>query len=403
MISSRNFWIGLLLALPLVSNPMFSQTPDAADKAGQYADEGQAALAAGRLDEAEHDFEQLRLLEPNVAEVHAMLGRIYFQERKFDLAATELKAALKLKPTLPKARTLLAVCLSEMTEYNPALPGLEDCFRHSGDSAERRMCGLQLERSYTGLKLDQKAVEVALQMDRLYADDPEVLYHSSQIYGNMAFQAVRKMTDVAPNSPWRFLAAAEVNESQGATAAAIDQYRQVLELDPHHPGIHYRIGRTLLAQGRRTGTLQAQSEALKEFLAELNIDPANANAAYEAGEIYRNAGDYPNAEKYFQMAIGYYPEFDDAQIGLATVYLAQNKPQLAVPALRQAIAVDPSNEVSWYRLSQAQRSLGNAAEQGKAMAEFRRLHQSQKSPAAAGQVAPSTEVTKQKLDSNEAP
>ncbi len=389
----------MLLVLPLVCNPTFCQTPDAA----QYAEQGQEALAAGHLDEAQRDFEALRGLQPNVAEVHAILGRIYYQQRKFSLAAAELEAALKLKPSLPKARTLLAISLSEMTEYRKALPGLEDCFLHSGDPAEKQMCGLQLERAYLGLNLNQKAVEAALQMDKLYPDDPEVLYHSSQIYGKMAFEAVQRMSIVAPNSPWRHLAAAEVNESQGATAAAIEEYRQVLELDPNRPGVHYRIGRTLLAQGRRSGAKQDQTDALKEFLAELEIDPANANAAYEAAEIYRNAGDYPNAEKYFLAAIGYYPDFDDAEIGLATVYLAEDKAQLAVPALRKAIAVDPSNEVSWYRLSQAERSLGNTAEQSKAMAEFRKLHEAKLKQQDNGQIAKSTEVTRQKLDPEVAP
>ena len=103
------------------------------------------------------------------------------------------------------------------------------------------------------------------------------------------------------------------------------------------------------------------------------------------------------------MAIRYYPDFDDANIGLATVYLAEDKAQLAVPALRKAIAVDPSNEVSWYRLSQAERSLGNAAEQGDAMAEFRRLHGAQLKQSAPGEAGQSTDVTRQKLDSDVAP
>ncbi len=391
------------MAYPLATNPAFSQTPDPADRTAQFAEQGQAALAAGHLEEAQRDFEQLRGLQPNVAEVHAILGRIYYQQRKFNLAVVELQTALKLKPSLPKAHTLLAISFAEMTEYRQALPGLEDCFLHSTEGSEKQMCGLQLERAYVGLKLDQKAVETALQMDRLYPDDPEVLYQSSRVYGKMAYEAILRMNIVAPNSPWKYLAAAEVNESQGATAAAIDQYRQVLALDPKRPGIHYRIGRTLLAQGRKSGAQQDQTEALKEFLAELEIDPANANAAYEAGEIYRNSADYPNAEKYFQIAISYYPDFDDAQIGLATVYLAEDKAQLAVPSLHKAIAVDPSNEVSWYRLSQAERSLGNTAEQSKAMAEFRRLHQAKLKQQQSGQVASSTEVTKQKLDSDATP
>jgi tetratricopeptide (TPR) repeat protein len=399
MFVSRKLRTGLLLVLPLVCSPVFSQTGEAE----QYAEQGQAALAAGRLDEAARDFEQLRQLQPNVAEVHAMLGRIYYQQRKFNLAAAELETALKLKPSLPKARTLLAISLSEMTEYRKALPGLEDCFEHSSDPAEKQMCGLQLERAYIGLDSETKAVEIALKMNQLYPDDPEVLYHSSKIFGKAAYDAIQRMNAVAPNSEWHHLASAEVFESQSDYAAAIAQYRQVLAANPNQPGIHYRIGRTLLAQGRRSGSQQDQSEALKEFLAELEIDPANANAAYEAGEIYRDQSDYSNAEKYFQSAINYYPDFDDAQIGLATVYLAEDKAQLAAAALHKAIAVDPTNEVSWYRLSQAERALGNKDEQAKAMAEFRKFHQARLDHPAASQVAQSTDITKQKIDPDVAP
>jgi len=339
-----------------VCSPIFSQSSPSSEDAQHYAEQGQAALAAGHLDKAEHSFEQLRAIEPDVAEVHAMLGRVYFQERKFSAASVELQAAVRLKPNLPKARTLLSIALSESSQYQQALPGLEDCFHQSSDPAEKRTCGLQLERACTGLKLDKKAVDVALQLDGLYPNDAEVLYHSSQIYGNMAFQSIKRMTDVAPSSPWRYLAAAEVNESQGATAAAIEQYRQVLAIDANHPGIHYRIGRTLLAQGRKSGS-----------------------------------------------ALQYYPDFDDAQIGLATVYLAEDKAPEAVPALRKALALDPTNEVAWYRLSQAERSVGDSAEQNKAMAEFRRLHQARLAQENSAKPAEQSEVTKQTIDEHATP
>ena len=373
------------------------------ESAEQYAQEGQAALAAGRIDIAEHDFEKLRDVEPGVAEVHATLGRIYFQERKFVPAVRELKVALKQKPALPKIRTLLAVAQSEATEYQAALPGLEECLHHSTDDADKHMCGLQLERAYTGLKMDQKAVAVALEMDKLYPSDPEVLYHSSQIYGNMAYQAIHQMSVVAPNSPWRYLALAQASESQGAYSAAIDEYRQVLGFDPHHPGIHYRIGRTLLEQGRRAGAGQDQSEALKEFLAELEIDPVNANAAYEAADIYLDSDDLANAQKYFESAISNYPDFEDAHIGLATVLLQRNQPTPALTELRKAIALNPGNEVSWYRLSQAERAAGDSGEQAKAMTEFRRLHQEQLNQAPATRSNEPAEITKQAIDPQAAP
>jgi len=88
----------------------------------RYAEEGQRALAEGRIQDAENAYEKLRDLEPGVAEVHANLGLIYFQEGRFDQAVPSLRQALKLKPGLSKTDNLLAVSLSELGRYTEALP-----------------------------------------------------------------------------------------------------------------------------------------------------------------------------------------------------------------------------------------------------------------------------------------
>ena len=99
-----------------------------ADAIQKYSEQGQRALAQGNYAEAEAAFEKLRELEPGVAEVHANLGVIYFQERKFEPAVSALRQALKLKPALPKTDAMLAMSLSELGRYAEALPGLEKCF-----------------------------------------------------------------------------------------------------------------------------------------------------------------------------------------------------------------------------------------------------------------------------------
>src|SRR5262249_10771728 len=150
----------------------------------RYSQEGQKALAEARYPDAEQAFEKLRTLEPDVPEIYANLGLIYFQEKKFEQAVPSLQHALKLNPALPNLDTLLAMSLSEWGRSREASAGLEKGFHHSSDPAIKRMCGLQLERAYTGLKQDSNAVEVALELDRLYPDDPEILYHNSKIIGN---------------------------------------------------------------------------------------------------------------------------------------------------------------------------------------------------------------------------
>jgi len=391
----------VLLAWGFLAGSVTGQSgqPTAAERSAEV---GQNALAQGRYEEAKKAFEQLRVLEPGVAEIHANLGLIYFQEREFDKAVVSLRQALRLKPSLGKSENLLAMSLSELGHYTDALPGLEKCFRHSSDAEIKRMCGLQLERAYTGLKRDTKAVEVSLELNRLYPDDAEILYQTGKIYGNLAFLTMQKLVRAAPESAWKHLAAAEALESQGSYSVALVEYRLVLALEPDRPGIHYRLGRTLLARSYQVTSAQDVTDAAAEFERELQLSPSNANAAYELGEIRRKDGKFEEAQKLFEMALQGYPDFEEAHLGLASALLSMQKPGLALEHLHKAMEGNSTNEVSWYRLSQVQKALGNVAEQQKAMAEYRRLHDVTKQQNDLDPIFSPREVTKQGVDASTA-
>jgi tetratricopeptide (TPR) repeat protein len=387
----------LLILLWLSAASLLAQQPDPASLQ-RYFQEGEKALAEGRYADAERSYSKLRELNPEVAEVHVKLGLIYFQQGKFAQAVPALDKALKLKPALPNADILLAMSLSEMGRYNEALPGLEKGFRRSPDPALKRLAGLQLQRAYTGVQKDNKAVEIALELNRLYPDDPEILYYGSRLYANFAYLMLRKLSAVAPTSVWRRQASGETFESQGQHELAIREYRAVLALDPGRPGIHFRLGRTLLARGQP----ELQAEALKEFEQELQLDSTNGNAAYEAAEIYRRSGRLDSAVKFFEIALKNDVQFEEAQIGLGRVLLTQGKPALALQHLQKAASLNSSNEVSQYQLSQAYRALGKTAEQQKALNEFQRLRAEKARRDEKADLSP-REVTKQELDAEGKP
>ena len=385
----------VLVVLVLAASTAGAQDTSSVER---YAEEGESALAAGRYAEAEKAFEKLRQLEPSMAEVHANLGLIYFQERKFEQAVPTLREALKLKPALTKTDNLLAMSLSELGRYEEAVPGLEKCLHHSSDTEIKRMCGLELQRAYTGLKKDDKAVEVAMQLNRLFPDDPEILYQTGKIYGNFAFLTMEKLAQVAPTSVWKHLAAAEAHESQGSYDQAITEYNEVLKLEPQRPGTHYRIGRSLLGRYWQRRSAEDLTAAEKEFEQELQIDPANANSAYELGELRRKANRFDEAQQYFEQALQHYPDFPEAQLGLAAVLQAKKLNDQAVIHAQRAVAIDPENEVGWYRLAQIQKALGNNAEQEKALAEYRRLHDKSSQQRGLEPVFSPREVTKQEVE-----
>jgi tetratricopeptide (TPR) repeat protein len=389
------------LCLPILLLSSFfsaSARGQAVDPVEQYSQQGQQALAQGNYPAAQAAFEKLRELEPGVAEIHANLGLIYFQEKKFSEAVVALRQAARLKPNLTRTAPLLAMSLSELGKFDEALPGLEKCFHGPSDASAKRMCGLQLMRAETGKGRDAQAVAAALELKRLYPGDPEILYHTGKIFGNYAYLTMQDLWHVGADSIWRHQAAAEAYESQGSFDPALSEYRAVLAIDPNRPGIHYRIGRTLLARKLKQSTTQPDEEAAREFEAELNIEPNNANAAYELAEISRKGGQLDRAQELFDRALKLHPDFGEAQLGLAAVFVSQNKAAEALPHLQRAVAIDPQNEVAWYRLSLVQRSLGNAADQQKAMAEFKRLHESAGQPILTRDIMAPAEVTKQEID-----
>jgi tetratricopeptide (TPR) repeat protein len=376
-------------------NRLGAQAPDVRSRLSQ---EGAHALSEHRYADAQRAYEQLRDLSPDVAEVHASLGFIYFQQGHFDLALPALRQALKLRPALPNASVLLAMSLSELGRFEEALPGLEGGFKQAADSALRRAAGLQLQRAYTGLERHAEAVNVMFRLAQLYPRDPEVLYNASRLYANFAFVTLRTLAEVAPDSLWVHLAAGEANESQGLNDAALKEYRAALAIDPKRPGIHFRLGRVLLARSAQgPNGAEREAEALNEFARELENDSTNANAAYEIGEIHRKAGNLGEARNFFEIALKHYPDFEEALIGLGRSLVALQQPKAALPYLTKAIALNAKSAVAYYQLAQAHRALGDTAAQEKALAMFEQLRSASESTATTGTVS-RPEVTKQTLD-----
>lgn len=370
-----------------------------ADLIEKYFRDGEKALAENRYDDAEKSYDKVRQLAPGMVEVYGRLGLVYFQQRRYEEAVPVLRRGLKLSPSLPRADILLAMSLSELGRFAEALPGLQKGFK-TGDAELKRMTGLQLQRAYMGLKRDHDAVAVALELSRLYPTDPEILYHTGRVFGHFAFLHIRRLAEVAPTSTWRYQAAGEVHESQGNHALAIAAYKQILATSPRRPGVHLRIGRALLASGQA----DADAAAASEFEQELQVDATNANAAYELGDLLRRQGRLQEARKMFEHALKYYPDFDEAQIGLGRVLLALGLPEPALEHLKRALVLAPNNPVALFHSARAYQALGNSVEQQKALTAFRRLQgQALKQQEIEREILSPAEVTKQQLEPTATP
>lgn len=393
-------WIVPLAVCCIVAMTAHAQTSKAS-QASQYAAEGQEALAKNDYAGAEAAFKKLAALEPGVAEVHATLAAISFKERNYDQAAREVRTAERLKPGLPKLNSLLGLSLAEMGHFDEALPPLEKGFHQTAEPEVRRMCGLELLRAYSELDRDADAVELALALNKLYPNDPEVLYHTGRVYGSQAYNVMERLHDTAPGSVWMLMAQGEANESQKQWDAAIVAFNRVLALDPRRPGIHYQLGRIYLSRFHDTFNSADREQAMHEFSDELDADPQNGNAAYELANYQEQIGNSTAARQQYERLIQQFPDFEEALVGLASVNLALQKPADAVPLLERATHLRPGDEVAWWRLAQADRATGNIEGQRQALATFQKVHQT--IPVTLRKPNAVDEITPQQIDANSKP
>jgi tetratricopeptide (TPR) repeat protein len=325
----------------------------------RYSRQAEEAMARKDANAAISALEKLAGLTPNNPEVHANLGAVYYAQGRYAEAGKAFERAVRLNPNIPNGRLMLALCEAEVGRGKEALPVLERGYRNPPDPEMGRMIGLKLATVYSSLGQQPKAIEVMEGLLERNPNDPEILYRASHLYADRALATMTRLAEVAPKSVWRNMAYGEALEEEKRYDLATVEYRKVIATDPGISGVHYRLGRVLLLESPDND--QARTEALAEFQRELTIEPRNAAAEYQIGEIYRRRGDLASAIDHLSKAVAINPKIGDAQIALARTLIQFKKPQDSVPHLLAAIEVNPQNEVPHFLLARAYRLLGDTA------------------------------------------
>ena len=157
------------------------------------------------------------------------------------------------------------------------------------------------------------------------------------------------------------------------TAEALAVYQSALTYDVDNPDIHYNLGVVALEQGRPDQGLQYLNRALeldpmhKEALLnsaiviqELGLPhlhnlamqrllqlkelaPNNERVFFNLGMLTMDSGELGTAEVWFQEAIRLKPDFRSALFNLALLLADQDRPEDAVPPLKQLLLHHPNH------------------------------------------------------------
>jgi tetratricopeptide (TPR) repeat protein len=219
-------------------------------------------------------------------------------------------------------------------------------------------------------------------LSRDFGHDPDVLYVIVHAYSDLSSHTALDLARVAPQSTAAHKLNAEALEEQGKWEPAELEYEEILKKDPNASGIHFLLGRLLLS--RPDGGPDAPARAKEEFLKELQIDPANADAEYILGVLAQHAQDFDEAIARFSQAAKLNQNFAEAYLGWGASLIGAKRYQEAITPLQRAERLTPGNPDIHNALATALVRTGNKAEAEKEFAILRSLTSADHSDAPAG-------------------
>ena len=264
----------------------------------------------------------------------AHLGRAYdaLRDDRYEVAAAEFRAALKLDPKLTlRARFPLAVALFEMKKPEEARREFEAVRREAGDHPN-----------------------ISYYLGRLDLDE---LHYESAIRNLNQAIAQPPFSDTAYYLGFAYF-------KQGDLTAAEKWLKQAVQLNPHDARVQYQLGLVYRKQGREQEASQAlalsgeqrqrdssQSQLRLECAQKLDqasreeahavceqlYDPDDAEKLTELGTIYGQHGDVQAALKPLHRAAQLAPQSPQMQYNLALAYYQLNQFEEARTPLSNAV------------------------------------------------------------------
>lgn len=278
----------------------------------------------------------------------------------FALAVAAVPAAAQggSQSTAAPLSTSRAVELAERGHCADALSTLKSNLRRVRDQQLRYRAAMAAARCAMSLGDPLTVVESLALLRVDFPQDPEVLYLSARFFSQLANRAAQELVQQFPASVQVAKMNAEALEAQRKWQDAVAAYRKILEQDPQHPDVHFRIARILLDT---SSDAAATAEAKRELEQELKINPNNAAAEFVLGEVERRAGQWDTAIQHFSLAKELDVGFMEAYLALGMSLSAAGRHSEAIPPLEHYAKHVPADPAGHYQLAMAYSRTGNKA------------------------------------------
>lgn len=305
---------------------------------------------------------------PNLADFHALSGRLLFEHGLAEPACTFLSTADRLEPGQSKvALRRAAACLAgkNLEAARAALAGVAG---KSQSSIEFHSLSAKLQLA-SGQK--QVAIEEMESAVRLQPDDPRLLLELGRFYqkaGNQqkALETLQKAAALDPKLPDIPYSMAVSYITADDDTNAVQMLERTLRIDPRFDRALFLLGSIHLWRQRLDAADQALAEALR-------VAPKNPFYHCFMGMLRASQTRPADAETEFRQAIALDASYALPHFHLGRTLAREGKQAEAQSEFERALALEPELPEAYYELGLLLRKRGQTAKAAEAMAQFKKF------------------------------
>ena len=259
----------------------------------------EALLKQASVDESQRNYpaaEQAYLkalrLVPNNPNLMMRLGLLFLREGKFQHSVETIQRVLSSHPDYPEGNFFLGFSYYGLNDFTHAI---ESYRRELKTSHPHPRCRYYLALAYAS---EGQTGEATAQLNKLVAGNPkdkDALYQLARLYMNSAFDTVRKLKTLDPDSFQMHALMAEIYSNEENYPWAIKEYKAALRKRPGATGLHYALGIAYWASRHYV-------PARTEFLKALKESPNNPLTNFYLGAIAVHQGSYQESVPYLEKA-----------------------------------------------------------------------------------------------------
>lgn len=291
---------------------------------------------AGEQGEAGREAKIALARTPNNAEAHKNLGLVFGMVEKFDAAIAEYREALRLKPDYEAVHYNMGLLYDSREDRANAIAAYKKAIALNPNNPDSRY---NLAYALKDSKDTDGAIREYREAKRLAPRRVDARQNLGVVLLDVDLAAAilefRELIELAPDFPLGHMGLGTAFFRQGDYLAALTEYRKAAELDPSDPDAASKVAHAMELAGN-------VDEAISQYQRAIRLDPNWAKAHEGLGRSYFTKKMYAQAAEELVLAANLQPTNAAVHGTYAQVLAASGDTARAVSEFKQSLVLDPT-------------------------------------------------------------